>query len=326
MGISPSWALQLLGGCPGYRIDQGKVFWADRVLDGADAPTFQTFGIGRRACYHDYARDHYRVYFGSQPISGAHPASFTLLQSGYARDRAAVYAAGQLISTRPATFRSLGEGDYATDGVDYFWGKRRFDARSFQLLRWGYARDAFGVYAAGKAMPGRDPATYVQLDAVYAVDRNSVYAGAYTIKGAHPSTFHRIGRGYARDRRTVYFYSVELAGADAENFRVISECNATPFATDGTSVYQGDRRLPLVDVRSFRCLGGAYARDATGIYRDGKRLESADAASFYVVRGFGFDKDFGYSVSGLSLERFCKRRDDVPGDLDCCHIESSCRK
>lgn len=122
----------------------------DRLaLIGADLDTFEVLS-------ETWARDDSTVYFGGRHVTGADPATFTMLEdtseTDWGMDNTGVYHLGSRIDgADPATFELVGNDGWARDAQSVYRTSERqdgFDAQTFTALRGGYYHDANVLFYA----------------------------------------------------------------------------------------------------------------------------------------------------------------------------------
>ena len=128
----------------GFARDRVIGYYHQRPVPGSDGRTFEAIDL-------HYSRDRSSVFHsnlepgrdGAPPVrrtvrlEGAQPASFTVLDSGYAADAGQVYYKGKPLTR---------------------------DAGGFRVLGLGYARTGTHVYYDGQPVAGADPATFARLE------------------------------------------------------------------------------------------------------------------------------------------------------------------
>lgn len=193
-------------------------------------------------------------------------ASFVALSEPYTKDRNTVY--------------------YKWTSPGKFWVVELPDAdvRSFEVLGFNLARDAFHVWWYGAVLPGLDPATVeVVKDGFAWKDARSVWYQHERIEGADPKkTFEHLGRGFYRDAARVYWGSQPLEGADARTFRSFGD--DSPYGADANRVWSGPKRVDGPEAATFRAVHRSAFADARDAFEGpGKPLEGADPATFRKV-------------------------------------------
>jgi hypothetical protein len=146
----------------GLSKDSANVYWTDGgVL--SDDPAH--FAIVLTNDHYLFTKDTRTVHVNGNPIAGADPATFRVLQGAYAQDARRIF--------------------YFTDPII------DADAASFGPLDGPYAGDARRVYWMGKPIDGADPATFRVLNAAFecSADAEQAYYRQSVITGADPRKF-----------------------------------------------------------------------------------------------------------------------------------------
>ena len=147
----------------GFARDRVTGYYHQKVVDGSAGPTFAALDT-------HYAKDVARVYFcdletdggahpyvvRAVPLRDADPASFRVLENGYAVDRSQVYFRDRILARNVASFTALGR-DYGKTPTQVFYRGDPIagaDAATFVLLDPSTdaadARDARATYLLGK--------------------------------------------------------------------------------------------------------------------------------------------------------------------------------
>ena len=236
-------AVALSGGCStvdepdslvdraGYHVRDDVVFYLNPFpgkafeIDGADASTFEVIDG-------TYARDSEQVYLNGNPLPGAQPGSFELLdRPGFAKDSRRVYQHDQPISTDPG---------------------------HFELLGGGLSLDRTRVYAPDGSVLSNDPLEFEIIadgdDYLFARDSGTVYVNNTPIRGASPDTFEVLSGGYSRDAEHVFYFDQAVAGAEMAGFRVVEG----PYAVDYQRVYWMGKVIEGADPASFEVLNANF--------------------------------------------------------------------
>ncbi len=184
-------------------------------------------------------------------------------------------------------------------GDTVFWHKYEIpgaDSNSFECYDHEWACDRQNVYHLASKVRDADVHTFEVLNAIFRKDKNRIYCADGIAKRGDPKTFEVLdhgtarfcgGRcGYARDAEHVYFHDSGegnvklLRGANRDSFQVLRG----GFATDGKRVYVFGRRIPKVDVATFKPLRGHYSREANqAYYLNFEMMEQVDLESFKVL-------------------------------------------
>jgi DKNYY family protein len=142
--------------------DSVAVYWSDgRVLSGD--PTH--FAIVSNDAHYLFTKDSRTVHVNGNPIPGADPATFRVLQGAYARDDQHVYHfADRIADADPVSFRAL-DGPYASDSQRVYW--------------------------MGKTIAGADPGTFRVLNADFecSADQVHAYYRQSVVAGTDPRSF-----------------------------------------------------------------------------------------------------------------------------------------
>lgn len=143
-------------------------------------------------------------------------------------------------------------------------GRRRLrgaDPSSFRPLSGGYAVDRRRVWFQGREVVGGDPASWQVLAPGFARDRQGVHVGIHPVPGLDPARTRYLPRHHlADDRHAVYgefqsdrAYLRHLDGADAGRLALLPGFSDS-LASDGTSLFQAGRRVPVRLAPDFRPL------------------------------------------------------------------------
>jgi len=212
--IFPIFALLLLTGCEGYKVENGKWSWIQYnegygrmvlIVDGADPKSFQPING-------EYAKDNKHVYSRAGIVEGADPNTFVYLGNDYAKDSQKVFfQANEIKSADPNTFQVIEYG-WSKDKNDVYCGKQPLkvvDTTSFTILHVGllnwWAKDKSDYYISGHT--GKidcDYPTMKILGDFYAIDKNRAYYVGIPIDGVDLKTFRVTGNITARDKYRKY--------------------------------------------------------------------------------------------------------------------------
>ena len=141
--------------------DSQHVYWNNQVI--SDDPAHLVV-IAESGGY-SYVKDTQTVFIQGNPIAGADPATFQVLQEDYAQDQHHLYYFDQVIAgADPATFKVLASP---------------------------YAQDAQSVFFMQHTIPGADPQTFKILNLAFqcAADQRHAYYENQVIANADPKTF-----------------------------------------------------------------------------------------------------------------------------------------
>lgn len=187
-----------------YGLDKFHVYYAGKIIPGADPKTFVSID------HISYTKDKNNAYYKDSVIHNADAVTFEMVRGDFSKDRNSVYYSGQRVSgADPATFKVPNDfiiGRFATDKnnvyfLDYDndgWIIRivpNANPYTFSILGPGVGKDDKNVYIIGNIPPntsrvsvvsGADPVTFKLLpvsDAdpktgitkYYAEDKNNMY-------------------------------------------------------------------------------------------------------------------------------------------------------
>jgi len=185
----------------GYKLKNSQVYWtysnesvgnAERLLDGVDAKSLQTFG------FKAYAKDKNHAYYEGVVIDGADANTFRPIDNNYAVDNKKAYISAVEIKGADGGTFSLIEGDWSKDKSEIYYLGDAVGVCDFPTFRvksgldgW-WAEDAKCVYHTGKRLPIKDRDTFEIIDEFYSRDKYLVYCLGKIIEGADPETFRII--------------------------------------------------------------------------------------------------------------------------------------
>lgn len=220
--------------------DQQSVFFQGEKIPSCDPATFQV--LDRDSFM---TRDKDRVYVGVETYS-EDADSFEILNHSYHRDSGHVFFEGRpLDGVDPATFKVLGQGDWATDGQQViFQGKARkdIDPGTFEIFPGDlWARDRHQVFFMGQVKQGSDPASFeiFKEDETFARDQKFVYYAGDVIPAADPSSFVILANSYQKDGKNAYWGGRRVEGADVATFETTEH-----HAQDKNGRFEWGRRIP----------------------------------------------------------------------------------
>jgi hypothetical protein len=247
-----------------YARDRARVWHDGELVEGVTASTFAVLG-------HGYGTDGTRVVRDGDIVDGLAPQELVVVDRHYTIVDGVVRGYEPIEGADAPTFRSLG-GNFARDAKRVYFDSQPIDADvdSFEVLGESWARDRTRVWH--RVYEWHDHADGERLDEV----------------GADPKTLVVIDDAYARDARQVW-RGAHAVDAIAATFRA---CGGDWY-TDGTSVWQRERRLPNIDPSTLvvygtyaiaevpelalRVLGDSYAADARVMFA-GRTLDGPSVA------------------------------------------------
>ncbi|GLQ87137.1 hypothetical protein GCM10007898_07030 [Dyella flagellata] len=141
---------------------------------------------------------------------------------------------------------------------------------------------------------GVDAKTFRVLTGGYAVDRYSVYWSGNRIFEANAQSFKALSGAYGKDNAHVFYDGQPIPGVDLPTFELVSE-----VARDKDAIYDGMRRTPACDPKTYKVLKGPWHVDSQCVYIMGKKLAGADRSTFKVI-------DFEYGMDAAHVYLFEK--------------------
>lgn len=279
----------------GYRIEEGRVFWASSEVKNVHLASFVVLNT-------TWAKDRKYVYSAGSRIKGANPEVFVVLNRIFARDRDRIYffyGHAKKIA-HPQSFEVLDDGILDVDEVDplmgyardkefvYFYEEtfgaprplRGVNPSTFEVLPYAYGADHQRVYHRGFRLKPVDRASFEVLGPTHARDKKRVFYGEQAIPGADPATFEVVEGLCGKDAARVYLWTDPIEGADPESFETI---DGEFLARDHEAVYADGKRLSGVAPDEFESLGRGYYRHDRAVYYRGELLPDADVDTFTVL-------------------------------------------
>lgn len=213
-------------------------------LKGANPKTFQALASergGGKPTGLLWGKDDSLVFFKNKVITGAHAPSFEVLGHGYARDIKQVYyrehSIPEVDSDSFSVIKNSSEEPFAKDGRSQFHGRKRIsneiDLATLQVLKRPYYKDKNHVYwgedftilqkadVQSFSTPSMGPAVNFQY---YSHDKNRAYyyenGTILPITPVDPKSFTVLSKHYAKDAHRVFYHATVLEGADAQSFTV----------------------------------------------------------------------------------------------------------
>jgi hypothetical protein len=185
----------------GYKLKNSQVYWtysnesagnAERLLDGVDAKSLQTFK------FKAYAKDKHHAYYEGVIIDGADVETFGPIDDHYSVDIKKAYVSGFEIKGADGKSFSVIGGEWSKDKSEIYFSRDAVGVCDFPTFRiksgfygW-WAEDAKCVYYRGKQLPIKDRGTFEIIDEFYSKDKYQVYIAGNIIEGADSETFHII--------------------------------------------------------------------------------------------------------------------------------------
>lgn len=249
---------------------KSQAFYQSSQVTGAEPASFQALGDhyarDRRAVWFCATHRDSRDYFTTKrvdiaEVQGAHPASFQALSDGeYGRDDTHIFYRGEITPVKdPASFALLDPG-FARDRLTGYYDRMPIagsDGASFAVLGDGYSRDRSQIFFSqmdhtrpGPGQPRSTPvrgalvASFQTLKQGYAADTARAYYDGKPLAGS-PAGLQVLDFGYARTAERVFHYGQPVPGADPASFHILDPVTETATAGDKAATYQDLRRTPL---------------------------------------------------------------------------------
>lgn len=179
------------------------------------------------------------------------------------------------------------------------------DARSFEVLGFGYAKDRMNVYLDGVILKYVDPATFSLHPGVngrhghgetahhghggfdrdripevrYEITMNDVFFGSHRVEGVNVGSFKDLGDGYAKDNFSVYYMGRKV---DAHMMTSSFKNLGSGYAGDTFDTMYAGKKVVGISWSTFMVLGFGYAKDAYGVYFEGEKINGASPSTFVV--------------------------------------------
>ena len=314
------------GSQPGYWVENGVLwhasdssgdFHSKGKVAGADLATLQILN-------RTWAKDATRVWANGQPVRKAFAPAFEALNASFGRDNECVFdSLGRTVKDiNAAAFEVLDDGLLHDDRRNpkeagyarcegkiyhYDWSNhktmllRGADAATFEVLKWGFARDKNKVFW-GINVAKANPRTFRHITCRFGEDGQHVFYYNRIVPEADPATFEFIGdQFWAKDRARVFCHDKVVPGAEPATAQVVGS-----FLKDANHVFffpAGYKLLEGVDPATFEVFRSSYYRDKDRIYCHGSPegfVEGADLLTFeelaprHPSRGDAWDKDWIY--------------------------------
>lgn len=310
-----------------YWIEKAALWYGDDCTGGA----YSNFRIKEadlstlEILNHTWAKDAKRVWANGHRLRMVYAPVFQALNASFGRDNECVFdSLGRLVKgMNAAAFEVLDDGlfksdddDHATEsgyarceGTIFHYDRsdhktmrlRGADAATFEVLKWGVARDKNKVFH-GVNVAKANPQTFRHITCRFSEDGRKVFYYNRIVPEADPATFEFIGgQFWAKDRSRVFCQDRIVPGADPATATIVGS-----FLKDSNHVYffpAGHKRLEGVDPPTFEVLLHSYYRDKDRVYRKGFSegfVEGAVIATFeelppkHPSRGDAWDKNWIY--------------------------------
>jgi ankyrin repeat protein len=262
--------------CPGsgsFFVENGKVMYQAKVIEGLDAKTFRTIPSpnemeaidGPSICmnYPVYARDSRSVYYLDQKIEKVDISSFVYVGNGFAKDKNSVFYAGRPFQDAdPASFRKLP-------------GQEQF-----------LFRDRHHVFSRDGVIKGADPETY-KLMTLFSygdflgIDAKHVFINNTVLAHANRDHVRIIGSDYWSDGQKIFCKSEPLPNADMKSFSSVAADSAFAYLAQDSRFYYCGKLFRSKSECST--IGKHFLKCDNQILFDCKKVDRADPKSFHFL-------------------------------------------
>ena len=175
-------AAQILGDY--YSIDKGKVYYRNKILEGANPKTAELIGLS-------LLKDDNKIYYLNKKIENADIMSFKVLNEDFAKDKNNVYS--------------------GSEAIDSSLSEKIKDPKTFEFLPNGiinatlYGKDKYNVY-------------YIENKMINCFD---TYYSIYEVKGINKDKVEVLNDWFIKDDKNIYFKGKILEGVDYNTFEVL---------------------------------------------------------------------------------------------------------
>lgn len=193
-----------------YSIDKGKVYYKNKILEGANPKTAELIGFS-------LLKDDKNVYYMGEKIKDVKIKNFEKLGKNYWKNDNKIYYRDKKIENADImSFKVLNE-DYAKDKNNVYDGNESIgrgikDPKTFEFLPngiiydvWLYGKDKYNVY-------------YIENKMINCF--NSYYF-IYEVKGINKDKVEALNKWFIKDDKNIYFKGKILEGADYNTFEVL---------------------------------------------------------------------------------------------------------
>lgn len=221
------------------------------------------------------------------------------------------------MSFASAAFAQRYQSDYRVlnNRVQYQGKDIIADAKTFEVLGFGYAKDRINVYLDDVVLKYVDPTTF-RLQPGINAHRGHGTPNTNRGHGVPNGDGYRIPR-YVVSGNVVMFNGHKVEGIKANSFKDLND----GYAKDAYNVYYMGNSVPYNMVSSsFKNLGYGYARDNFDVLYEGKKISGASCSTFKVL-DYGYAKDAfsvyfeGQKVKGASASSFVVDKDGYAHDF-----------
>lgn len=264
-----------------------------------------------------------KVFTYGEEIEGADPASFTLLEGGYAMDKGYIYYYYDEKILRKVTPTIMVNNEYLKHGEQVLYQGKVFSeqASHFEIISDEYSKDLNHVYSHADIVKGMEPESFEILSSYFRKDKNQAYYFNHPIKKSDATSFTILNDTISKDAQYLYYQNyliqnkqpAELTQSDANDFANLSKWiplnlgeetvilvpseqveNITyAFSAYQNEVYDRYQKLEGVkpeDVFVYEDSEELFTRIGSKIFHNGTYIPNADPGSFTPISD-NFSKD-----------------------------------
>ena len=196
-----------------YSIDKGKVYYGNKILEGANSKTAELIGFS-------LLKDDKNVYYMGEKIKDVKIKNFEKLGKNYWKNDNKIYYRDEKIENADImSFKVLNEY-FAKDKNHIYRGSEAIDSslsgkikdpKTFEFLPNGiinatlYGKDKYNVY-------------YIENKMINCFD---TYYSIYEVKGINKDKVEVLNKWFIKDDKNIYFKGEILESADYNTFEVL---------------------------------------------------------------------------------------------------------
>lgn len=201
-----------------------------------------------------YSIDKGKVYYKNKILEGANPKTAELIGFSLLKDDKNVYYMGEKIKdVKIKNFEKLGKNYWKNENKIYYWDKKieNADIMSFKVLNQDYAKDKNHVYSGNEVIDTspllgkiKNPETFeflpngIRYDTLYGKDKYNVYYinnimsncfdsyyFIYEVKGINKDKVEVLDGWFIKDDKNIYFKGKILEDGDYNTFELLPNGN-----------------------------------------------------------------------------------------------------
>jgi hypothetical protein len=295
-----------------YEVRSDGVYYIERLLENADAETFQDLGKG-------YAKDKNSIFVDGVSKSSFDAATFQILENYYTKDKDSVHRGHAIVSDADAgTFEVIGL--FAKDKNHVYCDNdvvEGFDIQTFENINDWYIADVDSIYFCdglyGVDIIDRNEfCPFKIFEDKYARDNNYVYYEGRILEDANPASFSVIDSesdDYSKDDKNVFIRAWKTEATDPQTFELSKR--AKDYARDKNNFYYKGHKLDFsIDWRTLTNVCSSYdnslvwglAKDRNYLYLNGEILEGFNPKTFeYLAVDYYKDIKEKYVITNLEV-------------------------